>query len=192
MAQWWGLSVSRVTTAAVCLSSTAWPMDPGPARCPPAPGLGATSSRRWVTGACVCSVGDCCKLMLFQLMLFQFCISIFYNYFSSFLVMFLFLEWLLHLLIYLFHLLIFSCVHWSIKSFNCLCVNFIYLLCTPPLTTPASSQIANGFVTDLSKDYYFGDEARVQCHRGYRLMGSAIIQCGPEQQFINLPTCQGD
>ncbi|XP_045124302.1 sushi, von Willebrand factor type A, EGF and pentraxin domain-containing protein 1-like isoform X1 [Portunus trituberculatus] len=51
-------------------------------------------------------------------------------------------------------------------------------------------EIANGFVTDLSRDYYFGDEARVQCHRGYRLMGSAIIQCGPEQQFINLPTCQ--
>ncbi|XP_045614794.2 uncharacterized protein uif isoform X1 [Procambarus clarkii] len=51
-------------------------------------------------------------------------------------------------------------------------------------------KIANGFVADLTRDYYFGDEARVQCHRGYQLVGSSIIQCGSDQQFLNLPTCQ--
>ncbi|KAK3869849.1 hypothetical protein Pcinc_024872 [Petrolisthes cinctipes] len=51
-------------------------------------------------------------------------------------------------------------------------------------------EVANGFVTDVTQDYYYGDEARVQCHRGYTLVGSSIIQCGPDQKFINLPTCQ--
>ncbi|XP_076035426.1 sushi, von Willebrand factor type A, EGF and pentraxin domain-containing protein uif [Oratosquilla oratoria] len=51
-------------------------------------------------------------------------------------------------------------------------------------------KIGNGYVTDMSREYYYGDEARVQCHRGYNLVGSAIITCGPEQEFINLPTCE--
>ncbi|XP_071520140.1 uncharacterized protein uif isoform X2 [Panulirus ornatus] len=51
-------------------------------------------------------------------------------------------------------------------------------------------EITNGFVADVTRDYFFGDEARVQCYRGYRLVGSPIIQCGPEQQFVDLPTCE--
>ncbi|CAL4150116.1 unnamed protein product [Meganyctiphanes norvegica] len=50
--------------------------------------------------------------------------------------------------------------------------------------------IIDGFVIDMARDYYFGDEARVQCHRGYRLVGSPIIQCGPDQDFLNLPSCE--
>ncbi|XP_064091137.1 sushi, von Willebrand factor type A, EGF and pentraxin domain-containing protein 1-like isoform X2 [Macrobrachium nipponense] len=51
-------------------------------------------------------------------------------------------------------------------------------------------EVENGFVTDLTKDYYFGDEARVQCHRGYKLIGNPTIQCGPNQTFVDVPTCQ--
>ena len=40
-------------------------------------------------------------------------------------------------------------------------------------------------------EYLYGDEASVQCYRGFRLTGSAVITCGPDQQFINLPRCQG-
>lgn len=38
----------------------------------------------------------------------------------------------------------------------------------------------------------FGDEARVQCHRGFKLIGgSSIIKCGPSQKFLNVPKCEG-
>ncbi|KAK7873875.1 hypothetical protein R5R35_005737 [Gryllus longicercus] len=50
--------------------------------------------------------------------------------------------------------------------------------------------IKNGFVTDTSREYYFGDEARVQCHKGYKLTGSNIIKCGIHQKFDNPPTCE--
>ncbi|XP_018027289.2 sushi, von Willebrand factor type A, EGF and pentraxin domain-containing protein 1, partial [Hyalella azteca] len=51
-------------------------------------------------------------------------------------------------------------------------------------------KITNGFVTDMTRKYHFGDEARVQCHRGFRLVGSPLIKCGAEDEFINLPTCE--
>lgn len=52
--------------------------------------------------------------------------------------------------------------------------------------------IKNGYVVDPTREYYFGDEARVQCNRGYKLTGSNIIQCGPNQLFDNVPTCEGN
>ena len=30
----------------------------------------------------------------------------------------------------------------------------------------------------------------MRCHKGYRLVGTNIITCGPEQKFENLPTCE--
>jgi hypothetical protein len=52
--------------------------------------------------------------------------------------------------------------------------------------------IKNGFVTDMSRDYYFGDEARVQCYKGYKLTGSNIIKCSIGQEFLNPPKCEGE
>lgn len=66
-------------------------------------------------------------------------------------------------------------------TFNC----FIGAKC------PLLPTIKNGFVVDITTDYFFGDEARVQCNKGYKLTGSNIIQCGPYQQFDNVPTCEG-
>lgn len=56
---------------------------------------------------------------------------------------------------------------------------------------PLLPTIKNGFVVDTSREYFYGDEARVQCNRGYKLSGSNIIQCGPNQRFDNVPTCEG-
>ena len=51
--------------------------------------------------------------------------------------------------------------------------------------------IANGYIVDQTSVYYYGDQARVECHRGYNRIGSNIITCGEGQQFKNLPTCEG-
>ncbi|CAG7724478.1 unnamed protein product [Allacma fusca] len=50
--------------------------------------------------------------------------------------------------------------------------------------------IKNGFIVDSTREFYYDDEARVQCHRGYRLLGQNIIKCGPNQQFVDLPMCE--
>lgn len=57
---------------------------------------------------------------------------------------------------------------------------------------PELPQIPNGFVTDTSREYFFNDEARVQCFKGYKLIGNNIIRCGTNQQFNNLPKCEGN
>ncbi len=41
-------------------------------------------------------------------------------------------------------------------------------------------------------EHYYGDQARVECHRGYTRIGSNIISCGAEGEFSNVPTCQGE
>ncbi|XP_054265760.1 uncharacterized protein LOC128988471 [Macrosteles quadrilineatus] len=66
---------------------------------------------------------------------------------------------------------------------------------TPPTCSramcPKLPEIANGFVIEASQRYLFGDEARVQCHKGFKLVGgSNIIRCGPEQTFVNPPKCE--
>ena len=50
-------------------------------------------------------------------------------------------------------------------------------------------EIENGIITNTSRTYFFGDEARVQCFRGFRLNGTSIIRCGTEGEFANVPTC---
>ena len=50
--------------------------------------------------------------------------------------------------------------------------------------------IANGLVVDKDRPYFFGDTARVECHRGYSRIGANIITCGPEQKFTDVPTCE--
>lgn len=51
-------------------------------------------------------------------------------------------------------------------------------------------EIKNGFIVDTNRQYFFGDEARVQCYKGYKLNGSNIIRCDTEQNFDNAPTCE--
>ncbi|XP_015790438.1 uncharacterized protein LOC107367263 isoform X1 [Tetranychus urticae] len=57
-------------------------------------------------------------------------------------------------------------------------------------TCPTLPEITNGFIIDQSKKYYYGDEAKVQCNRGYKLIGKPNIICGPNQTFEELPTCK--
>lgn len=58
---------------------------------------------------------------------------------------------------------------------------------------PKLPEISNGFIIDASQRYFFGDEARVQCHKGFKLVGgSNIIRCGPDQAFLNPPKCEGN
>lgn len=52
-------------------------------------------------------------------------------------------------------------------------------------------EIPNGFVVDAARKYLFGDEARVQCFKGYKLTGSNIIKCGTDQEFEKPPKCEG-
>lgn len=53
-------------------------------------------------------------------------------------------------------------------------------------------EIQNGFVIDQTRKYLYGDEARVQCHRGFKLTGGpSIIKCGANQTFLNVPKCEG-
>ena len=44
---------------------------------------------------------------------------------------------------------------------------------------------------ESQRNFLFGDVAKVQCHRGYRLEGSPVITCGPDQNFTNVPACIG-
>lgn len=52
-------------------------------------------------------------------------------------------------------------------------------------------EIENGFFVDRSRHYVFGDEARIQCYKGYKQIGSNIVKCNANQQFEELPTCEG-
>ncbi|XP_055948273.1 uncharacterized protein LOC129981454 isoform X2 [Argiope bruennichi] len=54
---------------------------------------------------------------------------------------------------------------------------------------PILPEIENGFVVESQRTFLFGDVAKIQCHRGYRLEGSPVITCGPDQKFANVPTC---
>lgn len=50
-------------------------------------------------------------------------------------------------------------------------------------------QVKNGFIVDTTRQYYFGDEARVQCYKGFKLNGTNIIKCDTDESFRNPPTC---
>lgn len=51
-------------------------------------------------------------------------------------------------------------------------------------------EIKNGFITDVARAYYYNDEARVQCYKGYKLIGNSILRCGENHQFNNPPKCE--
>lgn len=69
---------------------------------------------------------------------------------------------------------------------------YIFRLLLAGAECPVIPEIANGLTIDSSKQYYYGDEARVQCHKGFKLTsGSSIIKCGPDQKFLNVPKCEG-
>ncbi|ODN06404.1 Fibropellin-1 [Orchesella cincta] len=51
-------------------------------------------------------------------------------------------------------------------------------------------KIKYGFVVEAERDYFFDDEARVQCQKGYRLLGNSVVKCGPDQIFEDLPVCE--
>ncbi|KAG8179313.1 hypothetical protein JTE90_016418 [Oedothorax gibbosus] len=55
---------------------------------------------------------------------------------------------------------------------------------------PVLPEIENGFIIDKDKEYFFGDEGRVQCFRGYKLEGSPTIKCGEDQNFSNTSVCK--
>lgn len=57
---------------------------------------------------------------------------------------------------------------------------------------PVLPEIENGFIIDKDKEYYFGDEGRIQCFKGYKLEGSPTIKCGADQNFINASVCRGE
>ncbi|KAK9881868.1 hypothetical protein WA026_018067 [Henosepilachna vigintioctopunctata] len=55
---------------------------------------------------------------------------------------------------------------------------------------PVFPEIKNGFIVDSARQYFFNDEARVQCQKGYKLIGNSILRCGDNQQFNNPPKCE--
>ncbi|KZS05970.1 Notch 2 [Daphnia magna] len=50
-------------------------------------------------------------------------------------------------------------------------------------------EIENGWVSNRTRNYFFGDETRAQCYRGYKLNGTTVIRCGADGKFANVPTC---
>jgi len=50
-------------------------------------------------------------------------------------------------------------------------------------------EIENGLIEDQKKPYYYQDQAKVRCYKGFRLIGSNIISCGEDEEFTNLPKC---
>ncbi|GBP19642.1 Fibropellin-1 [Eumeta japonica] len=54
---------------------------------------------------------------------------------------------------------------------------------------PQFPKIKNGFIVDQTRVYMYGDEARVQCFKGYKLNGPSVLRCGPDEEFDSPPTC---
>lgn len=44
---------------------------------------------------------------------------------------------------------------------------------------------------DRTRQYFYTDEARIQCYKGYKQIGSNIVKCSADQEFDTLPTCEG-
>lgn len=70
-----------------------------------------------------------------------------------------------------------------------------YCLKSPPLIIisfrcPVLPEIANGIISDPKRTYYYTDEARVQCFKGFKLIGNGILKCGENQTFNNPPRCE--
>lgn len=78
---------------------------------------------------------------------------------------------------------------------RCHCFKFknfmIYINTSTGARCPEFPEIENGFITDTSREYYYNDEARVQCYKGFKLIGNSILRCAENQQFNNAPKCEG-
>lgn len=55
---------------------------------------------------------------------------------------------------------------------------------------PTLPEIDNGFIIDQENNFFFGDEGKIQCHKGYKLDGSPTIQCGVNQTFTEASKCR--
>ena len=51
-------------------------------------------------------------------------------------------------------------------------------------------ELANGYIIDKSKEYFYGDTARAECYSGYNRIGSNVITCSEDQTFTGLPECE--
>eukprot|EP00096_Caligus_rogercresseyi_P005025 TRINITY_DN1980_c0_g2_i1.p1 TRINITY_DN1980_c0_g2~~TRINITY_DN1980_c0_g2_i1.p1 ORF type:complete len:2992 (-),score=731.35 TRINITY_DN1980_c0_g2_i1:531-9380(-) len=50
--------------------------------------------------------------------------------------------------------------------------------------------IPNGYIVDRKHEYFYEDEALVECHRGYSRIGNNIIKCGSDKTFQDVPLCE--
>jgi len=50
-------------------------------------------------------------------------------------------------------------------------------------------EIENGWISNKTRSYFYRDETRAQCYRGYKLNGTSIIRCGPDGEFTSVPSC---
>lgn len=72
-----------------------------------------------------------------------------------------------------------------------ICIQLFHIKHYDAIFFSSFPEIENGFIVDQTRQYYFGDEARVQCYKGFKQIGSNIIKCNDEQQFDSLPACEG-
>lgn len=69
-------------------------------------------------------------------------------------------------------------------------VNTLYNSFSTGAKCPVFPEIKNGYFVDSTREYFFNDEVRVQCHKGYKLIGNGALRCGENQQFNNPPRCE--
>lgn len=72
-----------------------------------------------------------------------------------------------------------------------LCLNLIFIFLIFFIIFFSFPDVKNGFIVDSTRQYFYGDEARVQCYKGYKLTGSNIIKCDTNEEFDSAPTCDG-
>ena len=51
-------------------------------------------------------------------------------------------------------------------------------------------ELENGYIVDKDREYYYGDTTEADCYKGYSLVGSNLIECGPDQTFVGTPKCE--
>ncbi len=51
-------------------------------------------------------------------------------------------------------------------------------------------EVENGYIVDKTREYFYGDQAQAECHRGYSRIGSNIITCLDGNKFEEPPKCE--
>lgn len=86
-------------------------------------------------------------------------------------------------------------LHVQVRRYHCFKFNnfmiYIHIVSLAGAKCPEFPEIENGFILDKSREYYYNDEARVQCYKGFKLIGNSILRCAENQQFNNAPKCEG-